>query len=209
MLIALPLASFKIMEALFVGMSLTDPRYFRSIPPELASSVVFQVGPIKLQYGGLLWVVSDILKLTTTMMITFVFIYTTSMSSLLNSLVSLGFPRRLGFMATVALRFVPELIRELKQISVAWSLKGWSLRENNPLKIVKMSAPIINPFTRRMVDYVDRVSIVATIRGFDAKSTVARRKLAMSRGDYLVIFSSTLILVLAIIAYICCGIGSI
>lgn len=209
MMLALPFALYKIVEAVIVGMSLTDPRYFRTIPPELAGTVVFRVGPIELRYGGLLWTISDVLKLTTTMMITFVFIYTTSLNSLLYTLVALGVPRKLGFVVTVALRFVPELVRELKQISVAWSLKGWSLREKNVLRVVRMSAPIVNPFTRRVIDYVDRVSLSAVIRGFGAKSTVARRRLELSRGDYVTLVLSTLVLSLAVYAYVCYGIGAL
>jgi len=209
LLLSIPFAAYRFLEAMILGVSLADPRYYRVIPPELAGKVLLQLGPLTLTYGGFVWALADIFKIVLTMMLTFMFIYTTSLNDLIKSFASLKAPPQLLYVIVVALRFVPDLIREMNLTTLAQTLRGWKLETRNPVKLAKMSAPIVNPFTRRLVGYVDTVTLTAQVRGFGAGKVKYPWKLELRLADFVAIAVSIVATALALYLMVVYKVGLI
>lgn len=209
LLLAIPFCAYRFIEVMILGLALSDPRYYKVMPPELASRVLAQIGPITLIYGGFVWALGNVFKIVITMMLTFMFIYTTPLNELIKSLASLKVHRLVVYMVTIALRFVPDLWREIKLTSMAQSLRGWSLKTKNPVKLAKMSAPIVNPFTRKIIDYVDRIALTVQIRGFGTRNVRYMWRLEFKLIDWFVLISSVMVLGVALYALVAYQIGLI
>ncbi|RLF09362.1 MAG: hypothetical protein DRJ62_06855 [Thermoprotei archaeon] len=186
LLLALPFGAYRFIEACILGFALADPKYYKVLPPEVAGKVLLQIGPITLIYGGFLWAVAYIFRIVLTMAVTFMFIYTTSLNDLIKSLTSIRIPYFLVYISVVALKFVPEFLRMLMTINMAQVLRGWSLKTKNPVKLIKKAQPLVNPFTRQIIHYVDRVTISAQIRAFGAKEVRYPWRIRFTAIDYII-----------------------
>ena len=196
MIISIPFGLYRFIEATIYGFTLVKPELYKVIPFELASKKLFvlgpfnifgvTIGPITMIYGSFLFSVGYIFRIIIGMALTFTFIYTTSLNELIKSLPKLKIPSPLIFVTVIALKFVPELWREFNLTSKAQSLRGWELKTKNPIKLFKMSAPIVNPFTRKMITYVDRLTLTVQIRGFGTKSVRYPWKVKFGIVDWII-----------------------
>ena len=209
LLLSIPFATYRFLESMILGITLADPKYYKVIPPELAGKVLLKLGPLTLVYGGFVWSLADIFKIVITMMLTFMFIYTTSLNDLIKSLIVLRVPYKIVYVLVVALRFVPDLWREIRLTSLAQSLRGWKLKTRNPVKLAKMSAPIVNPFTRKLVGYVDTVTLTVQVRGFGAGKIKYPWKLEFKLADWIIIILSIILAGIALYLMMVYGIGLI
>lgn len=208
-LLAIPFGTYRFIEAAIYGMTLADPKYYKVIPPDVAGKVLIQFGPIVLVYGGFVWALAQVLKIVIVMMLTFMFIYTIPYNELIKSLTILKVPYKIIYILIIALRFVPDIWREFLQTSMAQSLRGWKIRTRNPIKLAKMSGPIVNPFTRRLIDYVDRIALTVQIRGFGTKKAQYPWRLELKLADWITIVLSMVFLAIALYAHISYQIGLI
>lgn len=198
LLIAVPFGAYRFIEAGILGV--TQPaEVFKYLPPEMASQVLFSFGPITFYFGGFLWALAYVFRIFIGMGATFMFIYATSLNDLIKSLRNLHVPDKISYIAVVALRFVPELFREINLTSTAQSLRGWRLRTRNPVKMAKMAVPIAGPFTRRIVSYVDRITLTTQVRAFGGGKIKYREKLGLRWADWVVIILT--IVIVATILY--------
>lgn len=185
LLIAVPFGAYRFIEAGILG--ITQPvEVFKYLPPEMASQILFSFGPVTFSFGGFLWALAYIFRIFIGMAITFMFIYSTSINDLIKSLRNLHIPMKISFVVVAALRFVPELFREITMTSSAQSLRGWKLKTKNPVKMVKMATPIAGPLTRRVVGYVDRISLTTQVRAFGGGGIKYREKLGFRWADWIV-----------------------
>lgn len=145
-----------------------------------------QIGPIKLVYGGFLWTLAVVFRMVINLALMFSFIYSTSLNDLVKSLSSLKVPYQVIYILIVALKFVPEIFREFTLTSLAQALRGWKLKSRNPVKVFRMAAPIVNPFTRRIITYVDRLTLTVQIRGFSGSNMKYPWKIQFSALDWTV-----------------------
>ncbi|MEM3506796.1 MAG: energy-coupling factor transporter transmembrane component T [Candidatus Bathyarchaeia archaeon] len=209
MLIPFPFAAYRFIEALILGFALADPKYFKVIPLEQAGKVVFQLGPFPLIYGGLVWALAYIFRIVIVGALTFTFIYSTSINDLVRTLAYLRIPQKLIYVITIAFRFVPELFRNLRLISLAQSLRGWELKTRNPIKLFKMSAPIVMPFTTNIVGYVDKISLTLEVRSFGVGKGKYKREVKFTLVDWAIIIASIAGCVLATYLMLAYNIGLI
>ena len=186
MILGIPFGLYRFIEATIYSFTLAKPELYKVIPYELAAKPLFQIGPVTMIYGSFLFAVAYIFRIIVVMAITFTFIYTTSLNELIKSLPKLKIPSQIIFIVVIALKFVPELWREFSLTSKAQSLRGWQLKTKNPVKLFKMSAPIVNPFTRKMITYVDRLTLTVQIRGFGTKSVKYPWKIKFGIVDWIV-----------------------
>ena len=210
MLLAIPFGLYRFIEALIYGFTMTNPAFYKNTPYHLAITKLFiigpynilgaTIGPLTIIYGSFLFALAYIFRIVITMAITFVFIYSTSLNELIKNLPKLKvIPSQIIFVIVVALKFVPEIWREFNLTSKAQSLRGWKLKTKNPVKMFKMAAPIVNPFTRKMVMYVDRLTLTVQIRGFGTGSVKYPWKIKIGILDWLIIIIS--IVSMALILY--------
>jgi len=172
LLIVLPIGSIRFIESLILGISQAKGEYFHYLPRELAEEVIVKVGPLAIVYGGILWTISDILKILATIMLTFSFIYTTSINDIVKMLSYFRVPRKIIYVFIVSLKLVPDILREISTTLIAQKLRGWELKTKNPFKLVKQAAPLAYPFLRKVIGYVDTLTAIAYIRGFGASQNV-------------------------------------
>jgi len=208
LLLAVPIGGYRFIEASIMAV-LQPAEVFRVIPPELAGKVLFSAGPLTMYYGGFLLAWGWIYKIFIGMALTFTFIYSTSLNDLIKSLRGLHIPTKITYIVVVALRFVPELFREIQLTFTAQSLKGWKLKTKNPKRLIKMAAPIAGPFTRRIVGYVDRISLTTQIRAFGGGEVKYYRKIGFKPSDWIVIAFSLIAAAYAVYILIVHSVGLI
>jgi len=191
LLIVLPVTVIRFIESLILGISQAQGAYFHYLPPEVASKVIAKIGPITIIYGGILWTISDILKIVSTIMLTFSFIYTTSLNDIVKMLSFFRVPRKLIYVFVVALKLVPDILREINTTMIAQRLRGWELSSKNPIKLVKQAIPLAYPFLRKTIGYVDTLTVMAYVRGFGASGKMELKwKPKFNISDYIVIATS-------------------
>ena len=179
-------ALYRFIEAGIVGLA-QPAGVFKHLPPEIVKTLIFQLGPIKFYYGGLIWAFAYVFRIFIGMAITFMFIYTTSINDIIKTLKALHFPPKILFVIVLAFRFVPELVRELGQVSMAQKLRGWKIKTRNPIKAAKMAIPVAGPITRRLVSYVDRLHLTVQIRAFSGERLGYAEKIKLGKADIAVI----------------------
>lgn len=201
-------ALYRFIEAGIIG--ITQPAgVFKHLPSEIASMLIFSLGPIKFYYGGLIWALAYTYRILIGMGITLMFIYTTSINDIIRTLRALRVPPKITFVIVLAFRFVPELIRELGQTSMAQKLRGWKIKSKNPAKVAKMAIPVAGPLTRRMVTYVDRLYLTVQIRAFSGERVEYREKLALKKSDIAVLLISVAAVIVVVYGVMFFGLGQL
>ncbi len=210
LLIVLPIESIRFIESLILGISQAKGEYFHYLPPELAEEVIIKIGPLTIVYGGILWTISDILKILSTIMLTFSFIYTTSLNDIVKMLSYFRVPRKIIYVFIVSLKLVPDILREISTTLIAQKLRGWELRTKNPFKLAKQAAPLAYPFLRKVIGYVDTLTAIAYIRGFGVSQNIKLRwKPSLTFIDKAVIMISLCLSFIATYFALSYGIGLI
>jgi energy-coupling factor transport system permease protein len=151
-----------------------NPDYFKSIPHDFAMTQLFQVTPVgtpiigrtAVTFGSLMWMVSLPISTITVGLSMATLMHTTSQSEITQTLSASRLPAPAVFIIMVALRFIPEMIRQLQTIQTAQRLRGWNIKSRNPIKIAKGYMPLMVPIARYIVESVDRMTISSKNRAF-------------------------------------------
>lgn len=126
------------------------------------------------------------------------FTLTTTQKELLTSLIKLKTPYSFAFVLTIALRFLPTIIKEAKEIMNAQKTRAHKLVFNilKPMKSVRSYIPIIIPLFIIIFTRSFELSLAAETRGFTPK-IYEKQKLSFKFID----FCALLILVCLIILF--------
>jgi energy-coupling factor transporter transmembrane protein EcfT len=116
----------------------------------------------------------------------FLFIYTTSMAEVTDTLLALKVPQPAVFVISIAYKLVPTLSRVVDHILSAQRLRGWSLRHWNPVVIVRRAAPLMKPLMRRVAIMTEQITMTTQIRGFGSGKVTATRHLNPKPKDYVI-----------------------
>jgi len=170
------------------------PGYFRVYPSEFVMTELFQITPpdfpvfgrTAVTYGALLWLSAFPLTTATVVLAMAGLVHTTSQSEMVQVLYSAGLPSPAVFVVMVALRFIPEMIRQLESIQVAQRLRGWEISSRNPIKIARGYFPLLVPMLRYIIDSVDRMTISSKNRAFGRRKATGLRDLTFKGSDYLI-----------------------
>jgi len=209
MLLSIPFCIIKFFEASLLGIMQSNPELFKTLPTDVASTIIARFGPFTLTYGGLLWTLAVILKIVNTMMLTFMFIHTTSLNDLIRALSTLKIPPKIIYVFIITLRFVPDMWRELKMLINAQRLKGWNIKVRNPIKLLKMTRMIVGAFIRKVILHVEILSIALQIRGFSLNATRYPWKIKLTSADKILMVLMVLVLVVATYLYFTLDLGKI
>ena len=131
------------------------------------------------------------------------FILTTQPSEFAASLNKIGVSYRLSYAVSIALRYIPEVQRDYRTVSLAQQARGVDLSRNEKLwKRVKNIVSIIVPLIFSSFDKIETISNVMDMRGFGQNK---RRTWYVERGfktrDLLAILVSTILLIVTIVFY--------
>ncbi|MCD6513844.1 MAG: energy-coupling factor transporter transmembrane protein EcfT [Candidatus Odinarchaeota archaeon] len=192
----------------------TNPELFKVLPRELAAYYVLRfeiplIGSFGLTYGGLCWGLATIFRLAILMLLTYTFIYTTSVSELIDLFTRLKVPGAAIYVVMTAYKFVPYMWRTVNNIFNAQKLRGWEIGSRNPVKLFKSLGPIVYPLVSSVVATIDEVSISAQIRGFMAGKMTPIHEFKFSIADIVLSVLSVLLFSIGIYYLIFYNVGLI
>ena len=185
------------------------PEYYKVLDPTWASTGILTVNVpflgldrLGLTYGSLYWLAGRILRFATVFTWAIVFLYTTSIGEIANTLYAMKVPTSIVFVVQITYKFIPYMASIIDQIQSAQKLRGWHLRTINLVKVFKRSLPLANPLMRRTAMIVEQVTTATQIRGFGSGKVTPLRDLTLAPLDKLIIFLSLLGLIAAVVAMI-------
>ncbi len=185
------------------------PEYYKVLDPEWASTGILTIDVpflgldrLGLTYGSLYWLAGRIFRFATVVTYAIVFLYTTSISEIANTLYALKVPTPIVFVIQITYKFIPYMASIINQIQSAQRLRGWHLRTINLVKLFRRSLPLANPLMRRTAIIVDQVTIATQIRGFGSGKVTPLEDIELSLLDKVVMVVSVLGLIAAILAMI-------
>jgi energy-coupling factor transporter transmembrane protein EcfT len=139
-----------------------------------AATTVFQItdasfpifGRMALTYGGILWLVQGALTGVFVVILLAAHIQSTSLNEMVQALSALKAPFPVIYITMVALRFTPELAAQFTLVHRAQTLRGWRVKTRNPIKIVRLYAPLLFPVIRYVIKSIDITTMSTENRAF-------------------------------------------
>lgn len=200
---------------LFISTFLTDPSLFKVYPCEIVLREFLQInvpylGSLRLTYGSIFWTAA-MLNRFMAFLVFFVYMYTTSVSEILDLLKLLRMPSGFAFSIAVTFKFIPQFIDSLTTTINAQVLRGLDVSATkNPIKKVRKVAPALLPMLRISLDTVEEITLAAQIRAFGAcEKPTTVREIKFTRFDIAVSTACLISLGVAIYAYLAFSVGSL
>lgn len=128
------------------------------------------------------------------------FIMTTNPSEFAASMNKIGISYRVGYAVAIALRYIPDVQRDYREISQAQQARGISLgKDEKTLDRIKNSAAILFPLVLSSIQRIETISNAMELRGFGKykKRTWIMAK-PMEKRDYMGITVGVVILVISV-----------
>ena len=124
----------------------------------------------------------------------------TRLSDLTNTLVSqLGIPYRFAFVLTTAIRFIPVLLNEMRDVIEAQTARGVEL-DVGVIQKIKLIPPLCVPLLVSCVQRMENNALAAELRGFYFRTRKSGyRKYPLSSMDYVWIAGCVVLLAVAVV----------
>ncbi len=193
-----------------------NPEYYKVLDPEWAATSIATIntrilglGTLGFTYGSVMWLAGRILRFATVVTWALLFISTTPMFDIANTLYALKVPQPIVFVLQMTYRFIPYMATMMSQIQDAQKLRGWNLRTWNIPKLFRRSIPLANPIVRRAALVVDQVTIATQIRGFGSGQITPLQDLTLRWRDKIIIGLTAFLFIASILALIIFSAGMI
>lgn len=125
------------------------------------------IGPYTVTKEQLFYELNVILKYFATIPMALLFILTTDPSEFAASLNKIGVSYKVAYTVSIALRYIPDVQRDYKDISFAQQARGIDLSSKEKLsKRIKNSAAIIMPLIFSSLERIDKISLAMELRAF-------------------------------------------
>lgn len=159
------------------------------------------IGPYTITKEQLFYELNVILKYFATIPMALLFILTTNPSEFAASLNKLGVSYKASYTVSIALRYIPDVQRDYKDISFAQQARGIDLSKKEKLfKRIKNSAAILIPLIFSSLERIDKISLAMELRAFgNNKKRTWFSKRRFKKIDYFSMLLFALILVLSLI----------
>lgn len=156
------------------------------------------IGPYTVTKEQLFYEFNVILKYFATIPMALLFILTTDPSEFAASLNKIGISYKVAYTVSIALRYIPDVQRDYKDISFAQQARGIDLSSKEKLsKRIKNSAAIIMPLIFSSLERIDKISLAMELRAFgNNKKRTWYNSRKFGKIDYLSI--AILIIIVAI-----------
>ena len=142
-----------------------------------------------------------VLKYLATIPLVLLFVTTTDPSEFASSLNRIGVSYKISYSVSLALRYIPDIQREYKEISVAQQARGLELdkKKESLFKILKCAATLLFPLIVSSMERIEIVAAAMELRGFgkNRKRTWYSSR-PFRKGDWIAILFSILLLALSI-----------
>jgi len=156
------------------------------------------IGPYTVTKEQLFYELNVILKYFSTIPIALLFILTTDPSEFAASLNKIGVSYKIAYTVSIALRYIPDVQRDYKDIAFAQQARGIDLSSKEKIfKRIKNSAAILMPLIFSSLDRIDKISLAMELRAFgNNKKRTWYNSRKFGKIDYL--FIGILIIIVAI-----------
>lgn len=125
------------------------------------------IGPYTVTKEQLFYELNVILKYFATIPMALLFILTTDPSEFAASLKKIGVSYKVAYTVSIALRYIPDVQRDYKDISFAQQARGIDLSSKEKLsKRIKNSAAILMPLIFSSLERIDKISLAMELRAF-------------------------------------------
>ena len=125
------------------------------------------IGPYTVTKEQLFYELNVILKYFATIPMALLFILTTDPSEFAASLNKIGVSYKVAYTVSIALRYIPDVQRDYKDISFAQQARGIDLSSKEKLsKRIKNSAAILMPLIFSRLERIDKISLAMELRAF-------------------------------------------
>lgn len=125
------------------------------------------IGPYTVTKEQLFYELNVILKYFATIPMVLLFILTTDPSEFAASLNKIGVSYKVAYTVSIALRYIPDVQRDYKDISFAQQARGIDLSSKEKLsKRIKNSAAILMPLIFSSLERIDKISLAMELRAF-------------------------------------------
>ena len=123
------------------------------------------IGPYTVTKEQLFYELNVILKYFATIPMALLFILTTDPSEFAASLNKIGVSYKVAYTVSIALRYIPDVQRDYKDISFAQQARGIDLSSKEKLsKRIKNSAAILMPLIFSSLERIDKISLAMELR---------------------------------------------
>ncbi|RDY23651.1 energy-coupling factor transporter transmembrane protein EcfT [Romboutsia maritimum] len=158
------------------------------------------IGPYNLTVEQLFYELNIILKYFSTIPIALLFILTTDPSEFASSLNKLGVNYKAAYTVSIALRYIPDVQRDYKDIAFAQQARGIDLSKNEKIsKRIKNSASILMPLIFSSLERIDKISLAMELRAFgNGKKRTWYSMKKFKKEDYISILALIVILIISI-----------
>lgn len=157
-------------------------------------------GPYTITIEQLFYEFNVILKYFATIPMALLFILTTEPSEFAASLNKLGISYKAAYTVSIALRYIPDIQRDYRDISFAQQARGIDLSKNEKIiKRIKNSTAILMPLIFSSLDRIDKISLAMELRAFGhGKKRTWYNARKLDKKDYISIAIFTGILIVSI-----------
>ena len=125
------------------------------------------IGPYTITKEQLFYEFNVMLKYFATIPMALLFILTTEPSEFAASLNRLGISYKAAYTVSIALRYIPDIQRDYRDISFAQQARGIDLSKKEKLmKRIKNSTSILMPLIFSSLDRIDKISLAMELRAF-------------------------------------------
>ena len=142
-----------------------------------------------------------VLKYLATIPLVLLFVTTTDPSEFASSLNRIGVSYKISYSVSLALRYIPDIQREYKEISVAQQARGLELdkKKESLFKGLKCAATLLFPLIVSSMERIEIVAAAMELRGFGKnKKRTWYSSRPFRKGDWIAILFSILLLALSI-----------
>lgn len=148
----------------------------------------------------LFYMFNFLMKYMAVIPIALLFIMTTNPSEFAASMNKIGISYRVGYAVAIALRYIPDIQRDYREISQAQQARGISLgKDEKTLDRIKNSAAILFPLVLSSIQRIETISNAMELRGFGKhKKRTWIMARPMAKRDYIGIVISIAILTLSV-----------
>ena len=192
----------------------TDPGIYKVLDPQWASTPLLVTtlpiaGRVGVTPGGLMWLLAVEIRTILMASFAFVFIYTTSMAQVTDTLLALKVPNPVVFVIAIVYKLIPDLSRVVENILSAQRLRGWKLMHWNPVKMIRRAVPLMNPLMRRVAIMVEQITLATQVRGFGAGKPTPTQAIRLKAADYVVVVLTAALFIGAVVGIFVANMGLI
>lgn len=164
------------------------------------SHVIIGSGYFVLTWEELFYLFNMLLKYVFIIPLIFAFLYTTNPSELASGMNRIGFSYKISYAVELSLRYIPDVIRDFRQISLAQQARGLEMSKKAGVwQRLKRSSQILIPLVFSSMDKIEVTTRAMKLRRFGTqKKRTWYMYQKLSKLDYFILIITILLFLLGV-----------